>query len=377
MSAPEILLNIENLYHNTRLLLKKSPHVFAVIKANAYGHGAVMIARMLEKSFSTKEIPYFCLARLGEVQELRYNGINHPCLIFSEWDYKSEEWPDNAFPVIHGFEDIDRLPTATAKFNKIHLKINTGMNRMGWCLKDFSKLEKGIEQIAAKGFLIEGLMSHLARAEEDAEKFSNYQQRKFLETYKVLMNQWKGSWGPKPQWIHLANSEGLFHNIGLGEPFNAVRAGLGLWGVQENSRVPTKNHEIRPVLSLRAPIRKIYEIDEGDGVGYGQVYQAKMKRRLATVNLGYADGLRRDFAKEEFGFGLFYKGRKLPFCGRISMDLCTVDVTDVPCQVGDWLYWICDDQSVEGLASAINTISYEIFCSFHTRIKRKYLESNT
>jgi alanine racemase len=369
VAAPEILLNMEHLFHNLRYLLSKSSAVFAVVKANAYGHGAWEITTNVEKNFSQKEIPYFCLARVGEVSLLRQQGLKRPCLVMSDWEFR-EDWPADCVPVIHSLEDVARIPAGQKKITKVHLKINTGMNRLGMDAANLASICEALAQLSAKGIVIEGLMSHLARAEVEPEILSLDQEKKFKAIVEELLGSWQNAWGAKPIWIHLTNSEGLFHDVGLKTPFNAARSGLGLWGIQESLTVPHRNHEIKPVLEVRARVRKIFEVESGVGVGYGHSYLTKGKRRLATVVLGYADGLRRDLAREG---ALMFQGAKLPFVGRISMDLCTVDATDSSLQEGDWVHWIGGGQSVEALASELGTISYEVLCGLSARVQRRVL----
>lgn len=222
-------------------------------------------------------------------------------------------------------------------------------------------------------FEIEGLMTHLACAEEDSGVFSSRQVTIFQNFLTTLKKEWQPKNGAFPRWCHIANSEGVLHNIGSESVFNAIRPGLHLWGVQESPTLLTRSKELKPVASVRGRIRQIHHLQKGEGVGYGLSYKAKGPETVATVNLGYADGLRRDASQTSLG--LYVQGKKFRFVGRVSMDLCAVALPERnSCVEGEWAYWICDEQNAETIALELGTISYEVLCACASRLHTVLIE---
>jgi alanine racemase len=177
----------------------------------------------------------------------------------------------------------------------------------------------------------------------------------------------KDLWNEEIPWIHLSNSPGVLNRVGKKiKALNAFRPGVHLWGVQD----PEKLVKISPVIQVRAPLRQLMWIQKGEGVGYGRRFVASQKTRVGILNIGYADGLRRDSWKQ--GLCFYYEGKKIPFLGTVSMDMCAVDCTGIKgnLSLGSEFEWVGEKQSLEKIAEAQKTIPYEVLTSLSARVER-------
>ena len=367
-----------------------------VVKADAYGHGACLIARALEESFSVERLPCFCVARWAEAVELREAGITRPVLVLSQ--YCAEEM--RATPLsgvsllvaspqdVKVLEDIG--PRGREALRGVHLHFNTGMRRLGFSSdiapKDAFEL---FSKIAALGLKVEALSTHLARAEEDPSVFTQTQRQRFEGALRTCESVWESSWGPFPRWIHAANSAGLLRD--LGPRMTAARPGLFLWGVHQDLEARARltrefpGLKLRPVLGLRCAVRDATWVEKGEGVSYGHRWVAPSRRLVGVLNFGYADGLSRSLSRSEgdpVPLSFWIEGHPVPILGTVTMDMVMVDLTEhprrdeIPLRIraaGEtvWAEWIGDLQPVEKHASALGTISYEVLCDLSRRVKRE------
>ena len=243
------------------------------------------------------------------------------------------------------------------------------MNRLGVRIADFQddknqeELVKLIKDLERNGSFCEGICTHLASGDEDPEKFSKKQLKSFQSFFESLEKRLAKNF----KWVHGLNSPGILRNLASQFPFNAFRPGIHLWGVRD----PEAPIDILPVLQLRAPLRQLYWIKRGESVGYGKRYVADRDMRVAVLNMGYADGLRRDSWSRNLAF--YYKGERTPLLGLISMDMCAVDCTHIKEDLASdaEFEWIGSHQSVEMIAQALGTIPYEVFTSLSLRIERQ------
>lgn len=369
MPHPRILLSKRALSANLENLIKVSGNLkaFPVLKANAYGLGLKEVTQHFE-NYSEKILPYYCVARTIELQQLRSFGVKRKLLLLSEWPDDFSEVPFDCHVMVTSPEDLQKL-LIERKPTSYHLKINSGMNRLGLRSADLDSEEaldmlvKLMLEAEKRGHFCEGISTHLAIGEEDPEKFSHKQLRAFQKLYESIEKRW----GKNFQWIHGLNSPSVLRKLAGSYPFNAFRPGIHLWGVREvDSPV-----DIASVVQLRAPIRQLYWITKGESVGYGRRYTADRDMRIAILNFGYADGLRRDSWSRNLAF--YYKGQRAPLVGVVSMDMCAVDCTaieeDIPSDAE--FEWIGAQQSVESIAKALGTVPYEIFTSLSVRIERQ------
>ena len=342
----------------------------AVVKADAYGHGAPECALRLE----AEGVDWFGVAIPEEGVELRQAGVTRPILCLgSFWPGQEELIVEHHLtPVIFDKHIADLLNKYAAGAGidiDIHVKIDTGMGRVG------VRYEKAAEFAATlkrfENLHINGLMTHFASAEDPAEnEFTKVQ----IERFDAILDQFLNA-GHSPEWIDLANSPGAIrHPDSRG---NMVRLGGALYGLLDDILTPdTKAPELKPVLSLRSEIAHIKQIAAGESLGYGRTFFTQRDSLIALVPVGYADGYPRNDSDRGH---VCVNGQAAPVVGRISMDWTLVDVTDVPtAAVGDDVLLIgkangCSITAAD-IAREIDTIGYEITCGISPRVPRIFKE---
>ncbi len=349
-------------YQYTKQLVNR--RIICVVKADAYGHGAVKVASKLQENGAD----FFAVANIDEALELRRAGITGGIIIlgyvFPEFIEKAIE--NDISVALSSLESAKFMCRIAADRNlKVHIKLNTGMNRTGFNIshgivpKDLKETAELLNQ--NKNILIEGVFSHFAMAENNP-KFSQIQ----FENYKIGQSFLESA-GLKPEIRHICNSAGLLEYPEM--YLDAVRLGITLYGCSSLS------DNYKPVMQFKTKIIDIHSLDVGDAVSYGLTYKAYRPTKMAVIAAGYADGLRRSLSN---GKGqLLCKGIRVPIIGRVCMDMAMIDVTDVPCvSVGDdVVIWgsdnghtiFCDEQ-----AQKADTISYELLCGISKRVPRVY-----
>lgn len=347
-----------------RKLLPKDCKLMPAVKANAYGHGAVLVAQEL----NALGVDHFCVASVSEGVELREHGISgeililgytHPKLfqLLERYDL-TQTVIDRAYAdELNGFGSLLR----------VHIAVDTGMHRIGEpsdCVEEITELF-GMENLK-----VTGIFSHFCVADSSApadQEFSKSQMRRFNELVEKLKAR-----GVDCGELHLQSSFGIlnYHDF----TGNCARPGIALYGVLGSRSDYNRNAaELAPVLSLKARVTSVREIAPGEGVGYGLTFRAKRTTRLATLSIGYADGLPRALSG---GVGsVILHGIKVPIAGRICMDQTIVDVTDVPdVTPGDIAVLIGrsgeEEISVYDVAEQAGTITYEILSQLGTRLER-------
>lgn len=336
--------------------------VVAVVKANAYGHGAVPVARAL----AADGCDAFAVISLDEAEELRDAGVRQPILVLGGLLEPGEAHTALArevTPVVSRVEALGWLAAAAARAGRpapFHLKLDTGMGRLGLSPDD---LPGFLARLAATpGARLEGVMSHLAEADDPHSSATAAQRARFA----ALVAQVRAA-GFAPDWIHLDNSAGSAR--GATEGCNAVRAGLWLWGVD-----PTLEggNALEPVMSLFARVCHAKTAPAGAKIGYGGDFVACEASRILTLAIGYADGLPRAVGgRMEVG----WRGRRVPLVGRVSCDLATAAVPGTErVEPGDAVLIFGRSGElaipVEEVARAAGTISYEILARIGPRVPR-------
>ncbi|MGE0640497.1 MAG: alanine racemase [Thermoanaerobaculia bacterium] len=341
--------------------------ILAVVKADAYGHGAVEVARALEPEGAAA----FGVATLREGVELREAGIEAPVLVLSPV-------PDDGFDALLGhrltpvLSSLEQLAAIAARVDAaraelpVHLKFDTGMSRLGIDADDaaaaFARLER------SPGLRLAGLMSHLAEA-ESPESAANEQQ---IALFRDLLASRCTTATPGPV-HHLANSAAALHLPAA--RYDQVRLGISLYGYDSASwsrpRIP-----LEPVMSVRAGVIQIREIPAGRRVGYGGRFLAEVASRIAIVPLGYADGYSWRLGRHA---DVLLRDRRVPVAGAVSMDLLAIDATGVDVRLGDpvTLLGAQDGKAILApeLAAQIDSIPYQLLCLFGLRLPRRYLRS--
>ena len=361
----------------------KNVFLFPVIKANAYGHGSRILGSFIEKNFSRSEVPMVCVARACEAQQLLDSGFKRKILCLNQiWSStQSREQVVSVVSSMSDFSEIDKI-----KSFRLHLDFNTGMNRLGlpFEMKD-DQLEHIVNQVIRlkkKGTHLAGLMSHLACGEEAPSKFSTRQEVRFKEILSRFFFKARKSGlklNPNELFIHLANSGGAYNQVG--DSFvNGFRPGLHLWGSPATQQM-NKKLNLKPVMSVETDLRQLILVKKGEGVGYGLRFVPDQESLVGIFHLGYADGFLRHFPKN--GIGLVVEKEWVPVVGRVSMDLCHVDLTRHS-SAKKWLKhlqsgrskinlkaeWIGPMQSADSMAKKLKTIPYEIYCGVGPRAQR-------
>ena len=356
--------------HNLARLKGAAPasKMMAVIKANAYGHGAVCAARVLV------EADAFGVARLGEGVELRESGVVKP-IVLMEGVFSGEELSlaiDHAFDlVVHAEYQVDLLErherTLVSKNfppapRVVWLKLDTGMSRLGFQLGKAAEAAKRLRALKLVGEL--RVMTHLACADDPDSSMTREQIRRFEAELHGFTLQ-----GFEPSITALANSAGI-----LSVPathLEWVRAGIALYGGSPIAGRTAESLGLKPVMTLSTQVIALRSIESGMSVGYGATWRATRPSRIATLAAGYADGVPRHLPS---GAPVLIAGQRVPLVGRVSMDMITVDVTDVPdVAVGSTAILWGEGLPVDEVASAAGTISYDLLCGVTRRVTFDYV----
>lgn len=362
-------VNLDHLAHNireVRRVTKADALVTAVIKADGYGHGAVEIGQTLLDNGADR----FAVATLTEAIQLRKAYRETPILVLG---YTPDEDADavvenNLIQTVYDAEQAKAIDEVSKQFGvktKLHVKLDTGMGRLG--------LQAGPEAVAAisemaklENIEIEGIYTHFAVADETDKTYTTQQVKKYNGVIDALEEK-----GISIPIKHVSNSAAIIDLPELN--YNMVRAGIMLYGLYPSKDVSHKNVELKEVMSLKARISHVKNVEAGVGVSYGLLYTTSGPTRIGTVPLGYADGYTRLYtgsAKAIVG------GEIRPIIGRICMDQCMVDLTGLDIQRGDEITLFGSAENLEipidEVASWINTINYEVVCMISKRVPRVY-----
>ena len=360
---------VETNFENMRNNLSPGTKMIAVVKADAYGHGAVPIARMMQKK---DYIWGFAVATVEEADELRTNGIRKPILIlgyvFPE-DYETLVKKDIR-PAVFTLKMAEELSHAAEKYNRIlpiHLAVDTGMTRIGFRHPKES-LEEMIQISQLPNLKIEGMFTHFARADEADLSYAKQQ----YETYQEFVNIMEKA-GIEIPIKHCNNSAGiLWHRDG---DLDAVRPGITIYGVYPSDEVVNPGVELKSVMGLKSHISHIKEVEKGIPVSYGGTFVTpRDMTQIATIPVGYADGYPRALSNKG---SVLIHGQRAKILGRVCMDQFMVDVTEIPdVQTGDEVTLMGKDGddciSVEELSDLSGRFPYEFLCCISKRVPRVY-----
>ena len=363
-------IDLDNVIYNYNLISDwvNNKELMPVIKGNAYGHGAIQVAKALIKAGAKR----FAVATPYEALQLRKAGISLPVLILGAVppEVVSELVDEDISLCLPNMDIVKSYKGAMCggKRLKIHIKVDTGMTRLGL---DTNDAVNNVLKIASDpSFEIEGIFTHFAAADDSKNnQFTRTQFEIFQDIIKQLVEK-----EINIPFIHCANSEGILHHAFSYVHFNLVRSGIALFGY--GSKPEGKCH-VRPVMSLRAQIVQLRWIESGKSVGYSRTWTAKRKTLVAVVSAGYADGIRRNGSGK---ITMLVQGKKALQIGLICMDMCMLDVTDIRnVKIGDTVTILGEDGScsinADELAIACGTISYEIICTVGERVPRYYISS--
>lgn len=369
-------IDLDAIEHNIEAmhrLIKPDTQMLAVVKADGYGHGAIDIAHTIE---CLDYLFGFAVATAEEAFVLRRYGIKKPILIlgyvFPEYYDKLVEWEIR--PTVFTLEMAKQLQEEAEKQGRdlpIHIKIDTGMNRIGMGVNEESA--KIIAQIASmEHIVVEGIYTHFAKADETNKKHAEIQLAKFRQM--IQMAEQAGGTIP---YHHCSNSAAI---IDLPQAnMDLVRAGISLYGLWPSDQVQKERLDLHPALELKSHIVYIKGLDAGESISYGGTYTTSGHEMIATVPVGYGDGYPRSLTNK--GYVLIH-GKKAPIRGRICMDQFMVDVTNIPeARIGDTVTLIGTDggQTVllEELAGLSGRFPYEFACCLGKRIPRVYYKNGS
>lgn len=326
----------------------------AVVKANAYGHGLVPTALALS------QVDAFAVARLDEGIVLRAQGIAHP-IVLLEGVFAAEQLLEAAHYgfdlVVHDDRQIELLEEATTTHRfTVWVKIDSGMNRLGFRTTDFRAALQRLRSLRPPPLQI-SLLTHLARADEPDNDMSHEQIARFKEATCGLDHA-----------TSIASSAGLFADLHIGSDW--VRPGLAIYGASPFAECNGTDLGLEPVMSLETSVIAMRKVSSGETVGYGGTWQAQRESRVAILAAGYGDGLPRSLPN---GTPVLVDGRRAPLCGRVSMDMIAVDVTDLPgVGVGTSAMLWGKGLPVEEVARHAGTIPYELLCGVSQRVPLEF-----
>lgn len=361
-------INLDNIYDNVasmKQMLPSEVKMFAVVKANGYGHGDYEVASTALKAGAD----YLAVAFLDEALLLRKKGITVPILVLGASKPESAGIAAEAHVSLTVFS-IDWLEQAKKYISNeqplhVHVKIDSGMGRIGIRSKsDLVKLESWLADKPC--FTFEGIFTHFATADElDVTYF-----RKQLDTFKEMLTSLK----KLPEIVHAANSASALR---FPEPlFNAIRFGISMYGLSPSPEIkPILPFDLKEAFSLKTKIVHVKQVSQGDSVSYGATYTAQKDEWIATLPIGYADGWIRKLQGQE----VIVAGEKAPIVGRICMDQCMIKLSK-PFPIGTEVTLIGESQglsiSVDDIATKLDTINYEVTCIITARVPRVYIQNN-
>lgn len=361
---PTATINLLTLTHNVariRSYLTPTTQLLCAIKANAYGHGAVQVAKHL----AGLGVGWFGVATPEEALELRSAGITGEVLLFNPvYDGLDRLLEHQVTFTVVGGESLKALQQAvikTGKQAKVHLKVDTGMGRLGY--PPAGILEPAKELDSHKEFYLEALWTHFACADDEDKTMTLAQLERFNDAVSLLEAH-----GIEVPLKHCANSSAIF--AFPESHFNLVRPGIALHGYHSSPYIASLEPQLKPTLTLSAPVTFIKRIGAGTTLSYGASWTAPHDTTIATVRIGYADGYPRSLGNKA---QVNIQGQLKGIVGRVCMDQLMVNVGDVDVQIGDEVILFgADAPTAETLGQLAGTVSYEMLTSLGTRVKRVY-----
>lgn len=357
-------IDLGALAHNYRYLRSKAGigvKFLGVVKAFAYGNDGVVIAKKL----SELGVDYLGVAYTSEGVALRKAGIEKPVLIMHPQSFNFEDVIENCLePSIYSEFVLKEFIKTAERLGQnnypVHIKLNTGLNRLGFTENDLSTILDHLANTSA--IKAKGLYSHLAASEDWKEReFTLGQINRFRKMAFDIVN----AIGYHPI-LHITNTSGIINYPEAA--FDMVRAGLGLYGFGND---PEIDKHLQPIGTLKTIVSQIMHLQPGDTVGYNRLFRAKEETTMATLPLGYADGITRQLGNARGG--VFINGQYAPIMGNVCMDMVMVNITGISCNEGDEVIVFGEQQPVPEFALKAGTNSYEMIAGISQRVKRVYL----
>ena len=371
-------INLDAVGHNVRMIrncLKPGVKLLGVVKADAYGHGAVEVAREVLRNGADCLAVAFC----DEAVELRQNGIDVPILILGNSTYADIERIieydiTTAVSDVLFAEKLSLLALEKGKKVKVHVKVDTGMSRIGFltdneedCIISCNEILKVAK---LSGIEVEGMFTHFASADEENEGYTRMQYERFVRFNERLKAE-----GLVIPVKHACNSAGLikFPEMQL----DMVRAGIIIYGMYPSREFDRNLIELVPAMKFKARVSQVKKLDAGSCLSYGMTYKLENTMKIATISVGYADGYPRNLSNRA---SVFVNGETTGQIGRICMDQCMIDATRVNnINIGDEVTLFGDAEpngvSVDSIAELLGTINYEVTCGISKRVPRVYIKN--
>jgi len=358
-------LDLKALTHNFDYLKSKLSNkvkFMAVVKAFAYGSDACLVAKHLQHL----DVDYLAVAYTNEGVALREAGITKPILVLHPQPVNFKSLIKHCLePSLYNAKVLNEfiaIATTEKQTNyPVHVKFNTGLNRLGFGENDLDYIISKLQDIEA--VKVNSIFSHLAASEDtNEEEFSLNQ----INTLKTIAQGFINKIGYAPM-LHMCNTSGLLNYSDA--HFDMVRSGIGLYGFGNSTQ---QNKFLKPIATLKSIISQIHRIEKGETVGYNRAYTSDSFKKTATIPIGHADGIGRQYGNGN-GF-VTINNQKAFIIGNVCMDLIMVDITHIDCKEGDEVIIFDKTTTAEDLASTINTLSYEIITSISRRVKRKIIK---
>jgi len=356
------LTTLSKNYYYLKSHLGSNTKFLAVVKAFGYGSDAVQIAKHLE----SLNVNYFAVAYVNEGVQLRDAGITTPIMVLHPQPSNFKTLIDCCLePSLYSPRVLQQFIDIASEMNQneypVHLKFNTGLNRLGFRENDIIFIHSHLNETAA--IKVKSIFSHLASSEDLEEvAFSKSQIISFIKIAADFNASLEN-----PAFLHMCNTSGV-----LNYPeahFDMVRCGIGLYGFGNSAK---ENENLTPIASLKSVVSQIHIIQPNETVGYNRAFKATKSMKIATIPVGHADGIGRQYGNGS-GF-VIVNNKKAPILGNVCMDMIMVDITDIDCKEGSEVIFFNDTFTAEQLAESANTISYELITGISQRIKRKIIE---
>ncbi|WP_299333087.1 alanine racemase [uncultured Psychroserpens sp.] len=365
--AKETVLEIDlkALQHNFEYLkskLKSNTKLLAVVKAFAYGSDANIIANYLQDL----NVDYFAVAYVSEGVALRNAGITTPILVLHPQPTNFKTLIERCLePSLYSAKVLNEFILVASEEKQtnypVHIKFNTGLNRLGFWETDVDVIISKLKNTTV--IQVRSLFSHLAASEDLNEQEFTQQQ---IKSFKSISDSFSDKLGYKPI-LHLTNTSGIINYPDA--HLDMVRTGIGLYGFGNSTE---EDKHLKPVATLKSVISQIHNIEKGETVGYNRAYTSKGFEKTATIPIGHADGIGRHYGNQKGHVTI--NGQNAPIIGNVCMDMIMVNITDIDCQEGDEVIIFGKHPNACQFAETGNTISYEILTAISQRVKRMFLK---
>lgn len=365
-------INLDRIAHNIKEVVRisASKEIIAVIKADAYGHGALELAPVLIESGATR----LAVAVVTEALELRRAVQKAPIMIlgYTPVSYVQEIVENDIEVTAYDYEYVRQLSREADRYKKkvkIHIAVDTGMGRIGF-LPTESSVEDVYKISKLPNIIIESVFSHFSSSDEKDKEYTLYQ----FEKFNWFCSKLEAA-GVKYNFRHIANSGAI---IDMPQThLDAVRPGIVLYGYYPSKEVDVTKIDLKPAMSLKASIINLKKVPAGEYISYGRAYKTNRESVIATLPIGYADGYTRLlFSKGK----VIVRGKFAPIVGKICMDMCMIDVTDIEgVELGDEVIIMGEENNIkydaDDIAANLGTINYEILCSISKRVPRVFIKN--